>query len=101
MGLAGHGCQLQDYDRGPCALFIDMSHWAKNGPQLRPMYGRMNNGWRDGGAERNCNPCLTELKICLKLEPSHPLCQKITQQVFLILSGELTPTGITSLKYYV
>lgn len=28
------------------------------------MYGEMNNGWRDGGAERNCNPCLTKLKIC-------------------------------------
>lgn len=29
MSWAGHGCQLQDYDSGPSALFIKMSHWAK------------------------------------------------------------------------
>lgn len=27
------------------------------------MYGQMNNRWRDGGAEHNCNPCLNEM-IC-------------------------------------
>lgn len=65
MSLAGHGRQLQDCDGVPPALFMEMSHWGKkNGLQLRPMYGEMNNGWRDGGVERNCNPCLTKLKIC-------------------------------------
>lgn len=61
MSLAGHGCQLQAYDRVPSALFMEMSHWGKMAYSFRPMYGGMNNGWRDGGAKRNC---LSKLKIC-------------------------------------
>lgn len=63
MILAGHGCQLQNCDRVPAALFMEMSHWGKRACILRPMYGQMNNGWWDGGAGHNCNPCLTKIKI--------------------------------------
>lgn len=54
MSLAGHGCQLQDYDRGPSALFIEMSHWAK----MAYSWDRCMDGWIMDGEmeERNATP---------------------------------------------
>lgn len=73
----GRGCQLQDYDRAPPALCMEVSHWGKNGLQPGTMDGGMNNGWRDGEAKHHCNLCLTKLKTCPGLHlwssgPSHP-----------------------------
>lgn len=92
MSLAGHGCQLQAYDRVPSALFMEMSHWGKMAYSFRPMYGGMNNGWR---SETQLSLQIKDLLWCvpLKLEPSHPLwleVKKKAEQSFWIniLFGE-------------
>lgn len=78
---------------------------GENGLQLRPMYGEMNNGWGDGGAVGNCNPCLTKLKSWPYPYPwilshvtfynSQKMAEHFFHQEFVCW---IRPTSITPLK---
>lgn len=67
MGLAGHGCQLQDYDRGPCALFIDMSHWAK----MAYSWDRCMDGWIMDGETEERNATAIRVSPNWRFVPMH------------------------------
>lgn len=47
----GWGCQLQDYDRAPAALCMEVSRWGKNGLQPGTMDGGMEGWIMDGEME--------------------------------------------------
>lgn len=86
MSLAGHGCQLQDYDRGHFALFIEMSHWAK----MAYSWDRCMDGWIMDGETEEPNATAIRVSLNWRFVPmhtseawaNHPLCQKKAEQVF-------------------
>lgn len=105
MSLAGHGCQLQDYDRGPSALFIEMSHWAK----MAYSWDRCMDVWIMDGETRERKATAIGVLPNWRFAPVHtseawaksPSMSEDSRTSFFILCGELTPTGITPEKYYV
>lgn len=106
MGLAGHGCQLQNYDRGPSTLFIEMSHWAK----MAYSWDRCMDGWIMDGETEERNATAIRVSPNWRFVPMHtseawaksPSLSEDNRTSFLkFYLVNLHLTGITSLKYYV